>query len=87
VVAGQVVQRVGAIRQHALGNHLAAGMIVLLNRTAQRNHITLALRAFLRLECHRLQTSVSWFEAKRQIVRDAIRAYLANPSYQLSSTA
>jgi len=55
--------------------------------TAQRNHISFALRAFLRLECHRLQAKVTWFEAKRQIVRSAIRAYLANPTYQLSSTA
>lgn len=55
--------------------------------TAQRNHISFALRAFLRLECHRLQTKVTWFEAKRQIVRTAIRAYLANPTYQLLSTA
>jgi hypothetical protein len=54
---------------------------------AQRNHITYALRAFLRLESHRLQTGVSWFETKRQIVRSAIRAYLANPTCQLSSTA
>ncbi len=54
---------------------------------AQRNHITLALRAFLRLEGHRLRTGTSWFEAKHGIVRDAIRAYLANPTYQLWSTA
>jgi putative transposase len=54
---------------------------------AQRNHISFALRAFLRLECHRLLTSVTWFEAKRQIVRSAIRAYLANPTYQLAPTA
>jgi putative transposase len=54
---------------------------------AQRNHIGFALRAFLRLECHRLQTGVSWFEAKHLIVRDAIRAYLAHPTYQLLSTA
>lgn len=55
--------------------------------TAQRNHISFALRAFLRLECHRLLTHVTCFEAKRQIVRDAIRAYLANPTCHLSSTA
>ena len=54
---------------------------------AQRNHISFALRAFLRLECHRLRTGLSWFEAKRQIVRTSIRAYLAHPTYQLWSTA
>jgi len=54
---------------------------------AQRNHIGFALRAFLRLECHRLQTGTSWFEAKTCIVREAIRAYLAQPLYRLTSTA
>lgn len=55
--------------------------------TAQRNHIGFALRAFLRLECYRLQSGVSWFEAKTTIVREAIRAYLAQPRYTLTSTA
>jgi putative transposase len=54
---------------------------------AQRNHILLALRAFLRLELHRLRTGVSWHEAKTVIVREAIRQYLAHPSYSLQPTA
>lgn len=54
---------------------------------AQRNHIGFALRAFLRLEYYRLQSGVSSFEAKAGIVRDAIRAYLAQPLYILPSTA
>jgi putative transposase len=54
---------------------------------AQRNHIGLALRAFVRLESHRLATGVSWFEAKTAIVRHAIRAYLAQPTYLLMATA
>ncbi len=54
---------------------------------AQRSHLLLALRAFLRLEIHRLQTGVSWYEAKTAIIRDAIRAYLASPTYLLTSTA
>lgn len=55
---------------------------------AQCNHIGLALRAFLRLEVHRLRTSISWFEAKANIIRDAIRSYLNHPDYTLSvSTA
>jgi len=54
---------------------------------AQRNHIGLALRAFLRLEVHRLRTGVSWFEAKTAIVREAIRSYLACPLYTQTSTA
>jgi hypothetical protein len=54
---------------------------------AQRNHIGLALRAFLRLEVHRLRTGISWFEAKTAIVREAVRTYLAQPLYTQTSTA
>lgn len=54
---------------------------------AQRNHIGLALRAFLRLEQHCYQTGRSWFEAKLAIIRPAIRAYLTNPLYTLPATA
>lgn len=50
---------------------------------AQRNHIGLAIRAFLRLELHWFATGVSWYEAKTAIVRDAIRAYLAAPRFVL----
>ena len=46
---------------------------------AQRNHIGLALRAFLRLEWHLFSTGISWAEAKASIIRDAVRAYLAHP--------
>jgi putative transposase len=54
---------------------------------AQRNHIGFAIRAFLRLEVFSLKTGFSWFEAKNQIIREAIRGYLNNPIYNLSSTA
>ena len=54
---------------------------------AQRNHIGLALRAFLRLERHCFSNGISWFEAKTNIIRDAVRAYLAKPIYNLNSTA
>jgi hypothetical protein len=50
---------------------------------AQRNHIGLAIRAFVRLEWHRWTTGVSWFEAKTRIVRDAVRRYLEAPWYRL----
>jgi putative transposase len=50
---------------------------------AQRNHIGLALRAFLRLEWHLFSTGVSWMEAKAAIIRDAVRSYLAHPSIRL----
>lgn len=51
---------------------------------AQRNHIGMAIRAFLRLEHHFYATGVSWYEAKGQIIRCAVRAYIANPLYKLS---
>jgi len=61
------------------------GQFRLLN--AQKNHIALAIRAFVRLEVYRLKSGISWFEAKQSIVRHAIRTYLLNPTYILSSTA
>jgi putative transposase len=54
---------------------------------SQRNHIGLALRAFVRLEWHRYSSGVSWFEAKWSIIRQAVRAYLANPLYNLPEQA
>ena len=54
---------------------------------AQRNHMGLALRAFLRIERHRFLTGINWFEAKASIIRDAVRAYLAKPIYTLNPTA
>jgi len=54
---------------------------------AQRNHIGLALRAFVRLEAHRIHSNLSWFEAKARIIRSAIRAYLACPTITLNPTA
>ena len=50
---------------------------------AQRNHIGLALRAFLRLEWHFFTTGVSCYEAKKRVVRDAVRSYLSKPLYGL----
>lgn len=46
---------------------------------AQRNHIGLALRAFLRFEAHCFRRGISWVEAKTAIIRDAVRAYLEKP--------
>ena len=54
---------------------------------SQRNHIGLAIRAYVRLEMHRLQTGISWFEAKTAIIRSAVRNYLAHPTITLGSTA
>jgi putative transposase len=48
---------------------------------ARRNHIGMAIRAFLRLERNFFTTGVSWYEAKARIIRGAIRAYIAKPLY------
>ena len=53
----------------------------------QRNHIGCAIRAFVRLEYHRVTTGVSWFAAKRAIVREAVRRYLGRPLYRLPDPA
>ena len=54
---------------------------------AQRNHTGLSVRAFPRFEVFSLKTGYSRFEAEMRIIRDAVRAYLANPVYALQATA
>ena len=53
----------------------------------QVRHIGLAIRAFLRLEWHRLRTGLSWYKAKKGIIWEAIRTYIANPIFTLNPTA
>jgi len=53
-------------------------------RAAQRNHIGMGLRVFLRLERHFYATGVSWYEAKAQRIRGAIRATIGQPLHGLS---
>lgn len=54
---------------------------------AQRAHILLSLRAFLRLEMNRLVRAVSWYEAKVSLIRGAIRTFLAHPTITLVPSA
>ncbi len=54
---------------------------------AQRNLIGLALRAYVRLEFHRWHSHLPIFDAKLNIIRHALRLYLAQPSLVLPSTA
>ena len=54
---------------------------------AQRNHIGLSIRAFLRMECHCFALGLSWFQAKLDVIRHAVRTYLANPSMLLPQAA
>ena len=53
----------------------------------QRAHLGYSLRAYLRLEAHRLRTGISWYEAKIAVIKGAIRQYLAHPTYLLHPTA
>ena len=57
------------------------------SKVKQHGHILLSLRAFVRLEANRLATGLSWYEAKRDIVREAIRHYLAMPTVKIRTTA
>jgi len=50
---------------------------------AQRVHIGLAIRAFIRLEYQRITQGLSWAEAKLRIFREAVREYRQSPLYQL----
>jgi hypothetical protein len=54
---------------------------------AQRNHIGLSIRAFLRLECHCFSLGISWFQAKLDIIREAVRTYLTHPNIRLARAA
>jgi putative transposase len=54
---------------------------------AQRHHIGSAMCTFIRLEFHRWQHRVAIFDAKLNIIRQALRLYLAQPTLVLSSTA
>lgn len=54
---------------------------------AQRNHIGCAIRAFVRLEWHRVRTGIGWKLAKEGIIRHALRSYLARPWYTLPASA
>ncbi len=54
---------------------------------AQRNHIGMAIRAFVRLSWHFYTTGVSWYESKAQIIREAIRAYRSQSLIKMPSYA
>jgi len=47
----------------------------------------MAVRAFVRLEAHRLRTGLSWYETKKTIIRNAVRQYLKFPLIRATSTA
>ena len=81
-----LAERTWAIENYHRGLKQCCGVERCQARTgrAQRNHIGLAIRAFLRLERHFHATGVSWCEAKARIIRGAVREYIAHPLYGLS---
>lgn len=57
------------------------------SKVKQHGHILLSLRAFVRLEANHLATGVRWYEAKLEIVREAIRHYMVMPTVKIGTTA
>ena len=53
----------------------------------QRNHVRIAFQASLRLEARRLRTGISWYRSKADMIRAALREYLAHPLYLLNPIA
>ena len=70
-----------------LKQHCGVERCQLRRARAQRNHIGFALRAFLRLESWCFRHWITWFDAKADVIRDAVRAYLAQPKYLLAEGA
>jgi hypothetical protein len=85
----QVAQEALAIEQYHRGLKQCCGVerCQAWTERAQRNHILLAIRAFLRLEWQRLVTGRSWYESKKQLLREAMRAYRARPTLLMATTA
>ena len=75
-----------AIEEYHQGIKQSTGVEKCMARKAvERNHISLALRAFLRLERYCFSASISWFEAEVSIIRNAVGTYLAQPLYTLTA--
>jgi hypothetical protein len=49
---------------------------------AQRTHILLSIRAFLRLESYSWNTGIGWICAKSQLIRNAVASFLDKPTYE-----
>jgi len=51
----------------------------------QIGHITLSLRAFIRLKINGVRRGTSWYESKISVIRGAVGSYLSNPVFTLAS--
>lgn len=70
-----------------LKQHTGVERCQLRRARGQRAHIGYSIRAFLRLEAHCFALGISWFQAKLDIIREAVRAYLARPLIRLPQAA
>jgi len=50
------------------------------NQRSQRNHIFCSILAFVALEVKRIKTGVTWYQTKREIIKESIGQYLTNPT-------
>lgn len=50
------------------------------NQRSQRTHIFCSLLAFVTLEVKRLNSGVTWYQSKRDVIQSAMRYYLEKPS-------
>jgi len=56
-------------------------------KRSQRTHIFCSILSFVALEKKRLEENISWYEAKRRIISDALFAYLKQPMIKLPTTS
>jgi hypothetical protein len=68
-----------AVSRRALKQECGVERAMVRAGRAQRNHIGCAIRAFVRLEWHRVRTGIGGKMAKAGIIRAALRRYLAHP--------
>jgi hypothetical protein len=88
-VRKQVADQALAIEEYHRGLKQCCGVEECQARSewSQRNHILWSIRAFVRLEWQRLETGRSWYENKKDLMRQALRAYRASPTLMLPTTA
>ncbi len=73
------------IEEYHRGLKQTVGIEMCQSRTkrAQRTHIFCSILSFLALEKKRMEGNISWYEAKRKIISDALFSYLKQPMIPL----
>lgn len=73
------------IEEYHRGLKQTVGIELCQSRTkrAQRTHIFCSILSFLALEKKRLESNLSWYEAKRRIIQDSLFSYLKQPMITL----